>query len=118
MTLTPWIFQSTCLSLISITLSEFGLPLIWFPPTEKGVFDEARRPRLDFELLFSGGRRGRARLLQAGRARRLAGAGLPGRQGLSRAARRCRGFRRRLGAFGTRRVSRMAGCKAALRPGA
>src|SRR6516162_8138940 len=65
-----------------------GLVLIWSPDSEKGVPDEARRPRPDLELLFSGRRRGRARLLQGGRARPLARVGLPGRPRLSRNARR------------------------------
>src|SRR6516225_9924167 len=107
MTLTPWVFQSTCprLSLLLIAITCPMRPrLDMVAHSEKGVPDEARCPRPDLELLFSCRRRSRAWLFHGGRARRFARAGLPGRPGLSRDARPRHRFRRRLGAFGVGRL--------------
>src|ERR1700730_4744597 len=80
----------------------------------EGVEDEARRPRPDLELVFSGSGGGRARLVQRGTARCRSGAGLSGRPSLSRTARRHGRFRRRLSPFGAGRLSRMGRRQAAL----
>src|SRR5215469_3601868 len=84
--------------------SGFGLDLIWFIPIRKGVDDEACRSGPDLELILPRRRRGRARLLQRGRARRRARADLSGGRRLPGDARRGGRFRGWLGALGTRRL--------------